>query len=140
MADNSTAQTIPTGATYTKANAFNTAGDYRGTTIDAANNKIILPSAGYYKVGVTGSSKLGSAGITLKTALFLNGVKVPNCQAIRKVNNANDESTVSFGGIVKVDTANSEIDVRVAHDQGGDVSLTTAFCNLNALYIGDLAL
>ena len=139
-ADNSTAQTIPTGATYTKSTAFNTAGEYRGVTLDAANNKIILPSAGYYRVGVTGSSKLGSAGITLKTALFLNGVKVPNCQAIRKVNNANDESTVSFGGIVKVDTANSEIDVRVAHDQGGDISLTTVFCNLNALYIGDLSL
>ena len=139
-ADNSTAQTIPTGATYTKSTAFNTAGEYRGTTLDVANNKIVLPSAGYYRIGVTGSSKLGSAGITLKTALFLNGVKVPNCQAIRKVNNANDESTVSFGGIVKVDTANSEIDVRVAHDQGEDVSLTTVFCNLNALYIGDLTL
>ena len=112
----------------------------QGVTIDVVNNKIILPSAGYYKVGVTGSSKLGSAGITLKTALFLNGVKAPNCQSIRKVNNANDESTVSFGGIIKVDTANSEIDVRVSHDNGGDVSLTTVFCNLNAVYIGDLTL
>ena len=41
-ADNTTAQTIPTGATYTKATAFNTAGKYRGVTLDAANNKINL--------------------------------------------------------------------------------------------------
>lgn len=139
-ADNTTAQTIPTGATYTKATAFNTAGEYRGITLDAANNKMTLTSAGYYKIGITASSKLGTAGVTLKTALFLDGVKVPNCQSIRKVNNANDESTVSFGGIVKVDTANSEIDVRVSQSSGGDVSLTTVFCSLNALYIGDLTL
>lgn len=139
-ADNTAAQTIPTGTDYTKCNAFNTAGEYRGVSLDAANNKMTLTSAGYYMIGITASSKLGTAGVTLKTALFLGGVKVPSCQAVRKINNANDESTVSFGGIVKVDTANSEIDVRVSHDNGGDVSLTTVFCNLNAVYIGDLTL
>ena len=137
-ADNTAAQTIPTGTDYTKCNAFNTAGEYRGVSLDVANNKIILPSVGYYRVGVTGSSKLGSAGITLKTALFLNGVKVPNCQAVRKINNANDESTVSFGGVIKVETVNSEIDVRVMHNSGGSVDLTTVYCNLNVTFIGDL--
>lgn len=139
-ADNTNAQTIPSGTDYTKVTSPNTAGEYRGVTLDAANNKMILPSTGYYKVSVTASSKLGSAGVTLKSALFLNGIKVPNCQAIRKINNANDESTVSFGGIVKVDTANSEIDIRVSQSSGSDVSLTTVFCNLNVTYEGDLTL
>lgn len=69
---------------------------------------------------------------------IFNGTKVPYCQSIRKINNANDESTVSFSGIIKVESANSEIDVRVAHDQGGDVNLTTVFCSLNVSYIGDI--
>ena len=33
-----------------------------------------------------------------------------------------------------------KVDVRVAHDQGGDVSLTTIFGSLNAFYISDLTL
>ena len=32
----------------------------------------------------------------------------------------------------------SYIDVRVRHDNGGDVDLTTRYANLNVTYIGDI--
>ena len=137
-ADNTTAQTIPTGTDYTKLTALNTAGEYRGVTIDAVNNKIILPSAGYYKVEVTGSSKLDTANVALRTALFLNGAEVSKIHSVRRIPTANDESTTAIGGIIQVTSANSYIDVRVRHDNGGDVDLTTRYANLNVTYIGDI--
>lgn len=139
-ADNKSTVSIPSGTTYTKSTAFNTSGESRGVTVDTANSRLVLPSVGYYKVKVTGSSKIGTAGVVLRSALFLNGVEVSKIHAIRKFNTANDESSVSYGGIIKVTSANSEIDVRVRHDSGGAINLTTQYANLNAVYIGDLTL
>lgn len=138
-ADNVTAQAIPTGATYTKINQFTTAGQTNASwvTASAANDNLIIIKPGRYKIEATSSTKSGTANVLLKTAIFVGGVKAPNIQAERKIMTANDSSLISIGGIINVTAANTEIDVRVAHDNAGSVNITCVHCNLNLTYISE---
>lgn len=59
------------------------------------------------------------------------------CFVITFVLYANDTSLISIGGIINVTSANTEVDVRVAHDNGGSVNITCVHCNLNLVYISE---
>ena len=132
-------EVIPTGATYTKINQFTTAGQTNANqvTASATNDNFTVIKPGRYKVEVTSSTKSGTANVLLKTAIFVGGVKAANIQAERKLVNANDTSLISIGGIVNITTANTEVDVRVAHDNGGSVNITCVHCNLNLVYVSE---
>lgn len=138
-ADNATAQSIPTGPAYTKINQFTAGGQTNATwmTVSTGSDNVIVIKPGRYKVEATASTKSGTANVLLKTAIFVGGVKAANVQAERKIINANDTSLISIGGVVNITAANTEIDVRVAHDNAGSVNITCVHCNLNLVYISE---
>ena len=137
--DNTTSQSIPTGATYTKINQFTTAGQTNASwvTASAANDNLVVVKPGRYKIEATASTKSGTANVLLKTAIFIGGVKAANVQAERKIINANDTSLISIGGIINITAANTEVDVRVAHDNAGSVNIICVHCNLNLVYLSE---
>ena len=138
-ADNATTQSIPTGATYTKINQFTTAGQTNTSwvTASAVNDNLVVFKPGRYKIEATASTKSGTANVLLKTAIFVGGVKAANIQAERKITTANDTSLISVGGVINITAANTEVDVRVAHDNAGSVNITCVHCNLNLVYISE---
>lgn len=131
FADASTSQSIPTGATYTKIIAFTNNGLYENCTPNAANDKIDITVIGRYRVDGSFSSYAGTNSITLRTSIFLDGVEQSKIHTIRKFGTATDISTGSFSGFIDVQTVPASIDVRVRHDNGSSVDLTTVYGNLN---------
>ena len=136
VADGSTAQTIPTGATYTKLTGFATDGQSSNCTNDAANDKITITKTGRYEVicSIGASSNTVS---TFKFAAFLNGVEQSQVHTHRKYANANDVGACTLSGIIDVTTASWDLDVRAAHDAVGDVDFTPTYMNLSVVYLGE---
>lgn len=132
----STAQTIPTGAAYTKLTGFATNGQSNNCTADAANDKITITKTGrYFVICSIGASSDTVA--TFKFAAFLNGVEQGNVHTHRKYANANDVGACTLSGIVDVTTASWDLDVRAAHDDGGNVDFTPTYMNLTITYLGE---
>lgn len=135
VAGNSTAQSIPTGASYTKITALNTAGENSNVTVDTVNNKITATKAGKYKVNGSFSFSSGTSNVTFWGACFVNNSEDNSVEWKRKVSN-NDVGSASFTGFVTVG-ASQDIDFRVRHDNGANVDYTLEYGNLNIEYVGE---
>ena len=135
--DASVSQSIPAGTTYTKVTAFTDDGLSNNCTADAANDKITITKTGRYRVDGSFSSYSGTSNITLRTAIFLDGVEQPQIHTVRKFGNATDVSTGSLSGFINVTSVPVDVDVRTRHDQAGSVNLTPVYGNLNVQYLGE---
>ena len=135
--DGSTAQSIPTGTTYTKSTAFVDNGESSNCTADATNDKITITKTGRYLVSGQVSFSSGTANVTWFGTVFLNGVEQDKVHFTDKVGAAGDIDSASFTGIIDVTTANWDLDMRVRHDNGGSVNLTISYANLNVTYLGE---
>lgn len=136
VADGSTAQTVATGATYAKLTGFTTNGSSSNCTADADNDKITITKTGYYLVTCSIGASSDTVA-TFKIAAFLNGSEQSQCHVNRKYSNANDVGASTFSGIIDVTTASWDLDVRVAHDNGGNVDWTPVYMNLSIVYLGE---
>jgi hypothetical protein len=132
-ADASTAQSIPTGTTYTKWTAFTTDGESNNCTADAANDKITITEAGVYAVQGNFSSSCGTNGVIVSTALFLGNTEVGKIHKYCVFSTQNSAQSGSISGIivVKPDDVPIDVDIRVRHDQGTSVNLTGVYGNLS---------
>lgn len=137
VADGSTAQAIPTGATYTKLTGFATDGQSAGCTANVANDKIVVTKTGRYLVNASINASSGTNNVTFKYAVFLNNAEQNACHCHRKYSVAGDYGSSSITGIIDVTTANLDVDLRARHDDGGSVDLTPTYMTLNVLYIGE---
>jgi len=135
--DNSVAQTIPTGATYTKLTPWSGNDGSRNCTPDAANDKITITHTGHYLVNGSFSFDSGTANVEFRVAVFLDGDEIDPIHWVRKVGNANDIGAASLSGILDVTGAGLDMDVRVRHDNGGNVDMTIVYGNLSAVYVGE---
>ena len=136
VADNSTAQTIGTGTTYTKSTAFASNGESNNCTADATNDKITITKVGRYKVNVTLNGKIDTANTRVDFAIFKGGSICNNIKGFYEFVAANRECGGSACGIIDVTSANTDIDLRIRHDDGGDVDVTCVNVNLNVVQIG----
>lgn len=136
VADASTAQSIPTGTTYTKMTGFTTNGESENATADAANDKITLTKTGYYFVSVSLSADSGTNNVLFYFACFLGGVEQNQVHATRFFNTASEIGSCSLSGIIKVTTADTDLDLRARHDNGSAVDITPEYVNMCATYIG----
>lgn len=133
--DASTAQSIPTGTTYTKLTCWTTNGVSRNCTTDAANDKITITVPGCYRVAF-GLSYYGSANnVTLKSAVFAGGVEQDNIHSSRKNVSGADIVATANNGFVEVTSVPIDIDLRFRHDNGSPVDLTVVYGNLNVTRI-----
>ena len=133
--NNSTAQSIPTGTTYTKIDQFTANGLSSNAIADYANNKIVLTKAGKYKVSGTVSMSSDTNNVVFDVAGFLSGVIQSQLHLKRKVATAGDVGDTMVSGCITA-LANDELDLRVITDNAGAVGLTILYGNLNVEYLG----
>jgi len=134
--DNSTAQSIPTGATYTKLTAWSNNGESNNITADASNNKITITKPGRYSVVCSISGSSGTANVVFLASAFLGGVEQDQIHWKRKISTANDIGSMSMSGIIDV-TTSSDLDIRARHDNAGSINFTVAYGNLKVEYLGE---
>lgn len=135
--DASAAESIPTGTTYTKTTAFTDNGPSSNCTPDATNDKITFTKTGFYKVNGSFSFSCGTNNVTFFGAAFLGGTEQDNIHWERKIGTAGDRGNASFTGIIDVTSANTDLDVRVRHDNAGSINFTLYYGNLNVEYLGE---
>lgn len=137
--DGVTAQSIPTGATYTQLTVFNSAQGVDGPANDAtaakASSKITLTRAGTYAIDVSFSATCGTNNVVLRLAAFGGGAELAAVHDGDKFTTSGDLYSMHAAGIVTV-AANTDIDVRIRHDNAGSVSFTPVFMSLTARKIG----
>jgi len=135
--DASTAQSIATGATYTKSTAFTDNDASNDCTADATNDKITITRTGIYRVASQVSFSSGTANVVFECAAFLNGVEQDQAHWQLKVSSSGDVGSAGFTGIIDVTTAPWDLDLRFAHDNGGAVNATVTYAQLNVQRLGD---
>lgn len=133
--DASAAQSIATGATYTKLTAFTDDSAELNCTADAANDKITITKTGYYLILGSFNFSSGTANVVWRIAPFLNGTELDEIHVNRKNGAAGDIGSASFCGIYPVSTANLDIDCRARHDNGSAVNLTIEYAHFLVLKV-----
>lgn len=131
-----TAQSIPTGTTYTKITAYTTNGQSANCTPDAANDKITITQAGVYSVTYTASYTADVNNVTFRGAVFLGGVEQGNIHSGGQMGLQGAMRSTACSGFINVATVPVDIDVRIRHDNGGTVAITHVYANLNIDRIG----
>lgn len=135
--DNTTAQSIASGTTYTKMTAWNDNGLSSNTTPDVSNDKITITKTGIYEVTASISGYSGTANTTFKFSFFLNGVEQDQAHSERKYTVANDIGSTIVHGFIDVTTANWDLDMRCRHDGGGAVNFTMTYGAMTVRYLGE---
>jgi len=135
--DNTTAQSIASGTTYTKSTAFSINGSYSNCTPDATNSKITATKTGFYKVSGSVSFSAGTVNTNIFGSVFYNNNEQNNIHFKRKISTAGDVGSASFLGIIDVTTANTDIDLRLRHDDVAAVDVTIEYGNLTINYLGE---
>lgn len=138
VADGVTAQSIGTGATYTKLTGFVRRGSYENMTVDSTDDKITITQTGYYLVNVAVSSICGTNGVVSRTAIFVGGAEQDKIHAMQTISNTASPNPISCSGIIKVTTVPVDVDVRRRHDNGGSVNFTVVYANLSVHKIAEL--
>jgi len=126
--DNSTPQSIPTGATYTKITAFTDAGlNYKLTC--AADSMVAIVEGDYLFSG-SFSMTSGTNNVVCIGSLFVNNTEYDNIHFSRKIGTGTDIGSASFTGIAHLE-AGDVLTFRVRHDNVGSVNFTFQYANLN---------
>jgi hypothetical protein len=129
--DNSTAQSIPNGATYTKLTALDDSHSSYDCTSVPASSKITITRKGAYKVNASVSGYPGTANVTFEYAVFLGGVEQDQVHSEVKLGNANDRASTSMTGFIEVTSVPVDLDLRARHDDGAAVDFTYTYGSLN---------
>jgi len=135
ISDGAAAQTIATGAGYTKSTAFASDGEYNGCTADSANDKITTITAGRYRANVTINFEIDTANTRVDFAVFVDGAIQDNMKCYLECAAATTEYTMSMSGFIDVAAA-KDVDLRVRHDDAGNVDVTIINANLNITQVG----
>lgn len=135
LAENSNAVSIPTGSTYTAYNTVTmTCDKSNGLTLITAEEggaqTIEAETPGLYYLNATFCSKLGTTDVIWDTAIFVNGAEATNLHMRRRFSTSGYAFNVSLSGIVQL-AVGDVIDVRVKHNNGSDVSITTEYANIS---------
>lgn len=129
VTNNTNSQSIPSGTAWTRVIPPALVGNCYNMNVSSLN--MIITITGYYQVNLHTSSTVGTNGVTIETTLFKNETQIPNIHGDRYIQNANNESTVSIGGIVYL-TVGDQISLRVKHNNASAVNLTVRYGNLSA--------
>ena len=124
-----TAQSIATGAGYTKSTAFTTNGVSNNCTADATNDKITITKAGTYKIEC--SLSFTASADNWFGSIFVDGTEQDKIHFERKIGVGGDYGSTQFGGLVTVATAPVDVDLRFRSDSVSNEDLTVRYANLN---------
>ncbi len=135
--DATASQTIASGSTYTKLTCFTDNDPSSNCSADAANDKITLTKTGYYQVFGKISTTASINNVLIKMAAFFGGVEQNNCHSQTKLGAAGDIDTLQVVGIIDCTSENTDLDLRLAHNNASNVDVTIKYANLNVQWIGN---
>ena len=135
IADNTTAQDIPTGITYIKLAGTAINGQTNNCTADGANTKIIIDKAGVYILNAHFNGCSEKANTTFDGAIFVNGTIRNNVKCSTEFIAADKSCSSNICGLLNLGIGD-EIDFRVRHDDGAAVELTIEEANIYVVQIG----
>lgn len=127
-----TAQSLTDGV-WNKLTAFNVVGLKENCT--AVADSIIITKTGKYEVQFNFCSQSGTGNLTLETCVFINGIK-NGAHTVRDLVAVNTDSNVSCSRFVSL-TAGDVLDIRVKHNNGTPINLTTKYGSFSVKYIGN---
>lgn len=128
--ENVTAQSIPTGATYTKVVNWMDNDPSANATPDASNGQITALKDGDYRIEGSFSFQSGTANVVSFGSVFIDGVEQEGIHFTRKVSTAGDVGNAGVTGLVSL-TSGQVVDFRLRHDNGGSINFTFSYMNLN---------
>jgi len=134
--DGSTAQTIPTGTAYTQITAYKTNGLSNNCIADADENRISITVIGKYKVSYTASYTSSVNNVTFRGTVFANNDEIGNIHSGGQMGLIGALRSTACHGFINVTSVPTYIDVRVRHDNGGNVGITHVYANLSVERIG----
>jgi len=134
--DNSTAQSIPPGATFTKLTGWTNNGLSCDSTPDYANGKITINSPGKHRLVASFSISSGTNNVVFDFTAFVNGVAQDNLLLRHKISVAGDTGNMIINGFIDL-SAGDEVDIRARHDNASDVDLTVEYANFSLHFIGE---
>jgi hypothetical protein len=128
--ENSTTQSIPTGATYTKVINFDANGESNNCTPDFTNSKITITKPGTYFVSCPVSFTEAGSNENWFMSIFADGVEQDDIHFERRIGTGGDYGSASMSGFISASSA-IDVDLRVRHDNAGARTLTVRYCNLS---------
>ena len=133
--EGSTAQSIPSGATYTKITPFtaNMAGNLVATP-NYTTGQITVNRTGLFMVGFSRTYTVETANVVWHVAVFVNGVIQPQTILANKSLSTNTPSYADLGIPVAANSGDT-IDIRLKHDNGSDVAITYEHATLSVTSI-----
>lgn len=131
--DSVTTSQSMTNGVWNKLTAFNKVGLTENCT--AVADSIIITKTGKYEVQFNFCSQSGTENLTIETCVFINGIK-NGVRTVRDLVAVDTESNVSCSRFVSL-TAGDVLDVRVKHDNGTPIDLTTKYGSFSVKYIGN---
>jgi len=134
--DASAAQTVPTGATYTKLTHYADNDLALNVTPDAANDKITITKAGVYLLNCSLNFSDDTNNVEWRIAPFLNAVEQDHIHVVRKIGTAGDVGSASMTGFIDVTTVPWDLDIRGRHDKGGNIDIIVEYSNFNVTMVG----
>lgn len=136
--DNSTSQSIASGATYTKVTAFTDNDVSNDCTPDVANDKITITRTGHYKVDGDISFSSGTANTLWSGAVFLSGTEQNQVHFERKISTAGDVGAAPITGLINVTSVPVDLDFRLRHDNGSAVNVTVRYASISVDRQGEI--
>lgn len=135
VANNATAVSVPSGATYTKT-AINgaTLGAHRNCTPSTVDSNMTITKSGIYLVNCTFSSKLGTTDVIWDTSVFVNNTEAPNLHMRRRFSTSGYTFNVCIAGIISLNETDV-IDIRVKHNNASAVSITNEYANISIVRV-----
>jgi hypothetical protein len=133
LADGATPFNVATGATYVLCTAFNAATGYNGVSNDVTPNKaaskITITRAGIYNIAFRISWTSDKNTTNFRGAVFIGGTESNNIHgAAYAATGANVAEFAAFGNVSVA--ANTDIDLRIRHDNGATVAITPIYANI----------
>jgi hypothetical protein len=133
---NATIQVVATGGGYTQVTNFSANGDSSQCTADFANNKITLTKNGEYRLASHISFTGSGNGNTWFGTIFADGSELSDIHFERKIGTGGDHGAAGVAGFYSCTNAPIDIDLRMRHDDVGNLNLTATYLNINAHRIG----
>ena len=132
----SASQVIPSGSSWTKITAWTDEGAQSNTEISASDGQIKVLKTGRYLLAAALSIASDTNNVVVDYCAHLNGSPLDNLVVRRKIAVAGDVGALSVTGAFNA-AASSIIDLRIRHDNAGDVDLTILSGNVNITYLGE---
>lgn len=132
--DDTISMTLSTS--YQKDTIYHALGECNNAECDSANDIIILNYNGFYLAGFGAAGYVGTGGIDVRRALFLNETEIDGIHTHMRYRNASEFSDAARSGIIRVTDAPDTMTTRT-RSSSGTPTINFTYSNMWATYQGN---